>query len=90
MFYYYTINVVEHNNTMLRTRWLYMLKKEELTAYLSEWKMNPVYTVEELRKRSAKFLTMYHDEEEREMLLNLQSKHELQAQPSVSSRFSTG
>lgn len=62
---------------MLRASWAYSLKRDELVSYLKEFNLDVSGTVEELRKRWAKFLGLDHESEELERLLEIQSEHEI-------------
>ncbi|XP_037811072.1 uncharacterized protein LOC119603190 [Lucilia sericata] len=61
---------------MLKSSWAYTLKRDELSSYLNEFKLDTVGTVEELRKRLAKFISAEHDEDKTKRLLEIQLTHE--------------
>lgn len=64
---------------MLKTTWAYSLKREDLVLYLNEFKLETSGTVEELRKRWAKFIGSEHDDASFKRLMGIQAKYESSA-----------
>lgn len=63
---------------MLRTSWVYTLKKDDLINYLKEFGLESSGTVEELRRRMAQFIGSEHTHSDvPQRLLILQAKHDL-------------
>ncbi|XP_073815797.1 uncharacterized protein [Musca autumnalis] len=60
----------------LRISWAYTLRKEDLVAYLEEFKRSTSGTVDQLRRRFAHFLAEFHEAERLERILELQDLHE--------------
>lgn len=61
---------------MLKTGWVYTLKKDELILLLQEMDLDTSGTVEELRKRFAKFISADHDTTVTSRLLASQQSYE--------------
>ncbi|XP_065368773.1 uncharacterized protein LOC135961204 [Calliphora vicina] len=68
---------------MVRTSWVYLLRKEELSQYLEEFALEATGSVEEMRRRLTTFITGEHKDKTLARLEELESRHSRSATPTA-------
>uniref|UniRef100_A0A1A9V4M0 Uncharacterized protein n=1 Tax=Glossina austeni TaxID=7395 RepID=A0A1A9V4M0_GLOAU len=81
-------HLVEHTTELikiLKTSWVYNLRKENLITYLPKFNQKTTGSMEKLRRRLAHFIPTEHKAEEIGRLLELQTKYKPPKSPNTAS-----